>query len=181
MIVDDIIYYKGRIYLVMESMPKNKSMQASHNSPLAGHPGFLKTYRNILERFSSKGLKEDVLNHVKECNTFHYKKEHTHQAILLQPLPIPKQKSKSISMYFIKGLSEVQGRDYIYVVVDQLTKFTHFFSNPLEYAIAQVPKLFLREVFRLHILPKSIVSDMDSRFLSSFWKELFRLVGTKLT
>ena len=51
-IIDDIIYYKGRIYLVPESVLKKKILQASHDSPLSGHQGFLKTYRQIRERFS---------------------------------------------------------------------------------------------------------------------------------
>jgi hypothetical protein len=41
--------------------------------------------------------------------------------------------------------------------------------------------MFFREVFRLHGLPKTIVSDRDSRFMGGFWQELFRLVGTELT
>ena len=51
-IIDDIIYYKGRIYLVPESALKRKIIQASHDSPISGHQGFLKTYRHIRERFS---------------------------------------------------------------------------------------------------------------------------------
>ena len=42
-------------------------------------------------------------------------------------------------------------------------------------------EVFFREVFRLHGLPKNIVSDRDSRFNGAFWKEVFRLVGTELT
>ena len=41
-------------------------------------------------------------------------------------------------------------------------------------------ELFFKEVFRLHGLPKSIVSDKDSRVFSAFWKELFKMVGTNL-
>jgi hypothetical protein len=46
-VIDDIIYYKDRIYLVPESQLKDKILHAAHNSPLAGHPGYLKTYRQI--------------------------------------------------------------------------------------------------------------------------------------
>ena len=56
-VIDDIIYYKNTIFLVPESPLKKKILQASHDSPLAGHQGFLKTYRQIRERFSWKGLK----------------------------------------------------------------------------------------------------------------------------
>jgi hypothetical protein len=66
-------------------------------------------------------------------------------------------------------------------VVERLTKFAHFYAILKEYIVVQVAELFFREVFRLHGLPKNIVSDMDSRFIGTFWRELFRLVGTELT
>ena len=83
-------------------------------------------------------------------------------------------------MDFINGLPKVQGRDCLYVVVDRLTKFAHFFAISSDYSVAQVAELFFREVFRLHGLPKTIVSDRDKKFTRSFWKEIFRLVGTEL-
>jgi hypothetical protein len=84
-------------------------------------------------------------------------------------------------MDFITGLPKVQGGDCIYVVVDRLTKFAHFFAISSDYTTSQVAEFFFREVFRFHGLPKYIVSDRDSRFLSAFWQELFRLAGTELT
>ena len=72
-------------------------------------------------------------------------------------------------------------RDNIFVVVDQLTKYAHFFAIPTEYRASQVAELFFREIFRLHGLPKNIVSDKDNRFMSAFWQELFRLISTELT
>ena len=84
-------------------------------------------------------------------------------------------------MDFITGLPTVQDKDCIYVVVDRLTKFAHFFAISAQYLDSQVAKSFFREVFRLHGLPKTIVSDRDNRFMGRFWQELFRLVGTELT
>ena len=60
-IVDDIIYYKDRIYLVPESTLRKNIIQEAHDSPLSGHQGFLKTYRQIRERFSWKGLKGEIM------------------------------------------------------------------------------------------------------------------------
>jgi hypothetical protein len=136
----------------------------------------------VRERFAWKGLKEDVIKHVKECTTCQENKdEHTHPAGLLQPLPIPKHKWESISMDFITGLPRAQGEDCIFVVVDRLTKFAHFFSIATDFSAAHVAELFFKEVFRLHGLPNTIISDRDNRFMSMFWQELFRLVGTTLT
>ena len=72
-------------------------------------------------------------------------------------------------MEFITGLPKVQGRDCIYVLVNQLTKFTHFFAISSNYLATQVVELFFKEVFRLHGLLKFIVSVRDKRFLSAFW------------
>jgi hypothetical protein len=92
-IMDDIIYYKGQIFLVPESAFKAKVLQACHDSPVAGHQGFVKTYRQVREMFSWKGLKEDVMCHIKEFTTCQEDKdEHTHPTGLLQPLPIPEHK-----------------------------------------------------------------------------------------
>lgn len=68
MVMDDVIYYKDMIYLVLGSQLQKKIMQATHESPLAGHQGFLKTYQTTRECFTWRGLKEDVLRHVKECD-----------------------------------------------------------------------------------------------------------------
>jgi len=51
-VMDDVIYYKDRIYLVPGSQLKETIMQVAHDSRLARHPGFLKTYRAVRERFS---------------------------------------------------------------------------------------------------------------------------------
>jgi hypothetical protein len=100
------------------------------------------------------------MNHIKECSTCQANKdEHTHPTGLLQPLPIPKKKSESISTDFITGLPKVQGKDCIFVVVDRLMKFAHFFSIATDFSATQVADLFFREVFRLHGFPKTIVSD----------------------
>ena len=136
----------------------------------------------VREIFTWKGLRGDVLKHVQECEACQQNKgELIHPAGLLQLLPIPEGKWESISVDFITGLPTVQGKDFIYVVVDWLTKYAHFFAIPTKYSASQGTKLFFREIFRLHGLSKNIASDKDSRFMGGFWQELFRLVGTELT
>lgn len=71
-------------------------------------------------------------------------------------------------MDFITGLPKVLGKDCIYVVVDRLTKYAHFHAISSEYKVPQVVDLLFREIFRLHGLPRNIVSDRDIRFISLF-------------
>ena len=69
-------------------------------------------------------MKADVLKYVNEFPTCQQNKvEHTHPAGLLHSFPIPTQKWESISMDFITGLPKVFGKDFIFVVVDRITKF----------------------------------------------------------
>jgi hypothetical protein len=68
-VVDDIIYYKASIYLVPESTLREEIMRVIHDTPLARHLGYFQTYQQIRERFSWKGLEDDVQRHVRECMT----------------------------------------------------------------------------------------------------------------
>jgi hypothetical protein len=145
-------------------------LQACHDSPVARHQGFIKTYRQVQEIFTWKGLKEDVMCHIKECTTCQVSKdEHTHLAGLLQPLPIPEHKWERISMDFIMGFTKAQVKDCIFVVVDMLTMFAHFFTISTYYSATQVADFLFKEVFKLRGLPKTIVSDRDNGFMSTFW------------
>ena len=99
----------------------------------------------------------------------------------MQPLDIPFKKWESISMDFITKLPTARGGyDTIFVVTDCLTKMAHFFPMKKIDGTLEVAKLFVKEIFRLHGMPKSIVSDRDSKFTSNFWKATFKSIGTEL-
>lgn len=108
------------------------------------------------------------------------KHELMHPAGLLQPLPIPQGAWQDISMDFIEGLPLSEGTNTILVVVDRFTKYSHFIPLKHPFTAKGVARLVLDNVVRLHGLPKTIVSDRDKIFTSTFWQTLFSLMHTKL-
>ena len=70
--------------------------------------------------------------------------------------------------------------DSIMVVVDSLTKAAHFILVKSMHKTDDIAKIFMKEILKLHGLPKEIVFDRDAKFTFNFWKGLFAYLGTKL-
>jgi hypothetical protein len=91
------------------------------------HSGFLKTYQRVKNKFGGDGLKSDFLKFVIECFVCQEQKLETiNTLVILQPLTIPSQRWTKVSMYFITCLLKFEGKSVIMVVVDRLTKYSHF-------------------------------------------------------
>lgn len=73
------------------------------------------------------------------------------------------------------------GKNCILVVVDKFSKFGHFIPLKHPFTAFEVAKLYLQQVYHLHGLPTTLISDRDRIFSSHLWKELFRLVDVQLT
>lgn len=99
---------------------------------------------------------------------------------LLQPLPIPVLVWSKIPMDFTTFLPKSNGFEAILVVVDRLSKYSHFIPLKHPFTTRSIAVIFVKEVVRLHGIPESMLSDRDPFFVSIFWKELFKLVGTVL-
>ena len=87
----------------------------------------------------------------------------------LQPLPIPSWKWDDISMEFIVGLPKTfKGFDSIWVIVDCFTKSAHFLPVRIDYRAAVYAKLYIDRIMSLHGVPKTIIYDRRSQFVSKF-------------
>ena len=127
-------------------------------------------------------MKWEVVEYIARClECQQVKNEHQHPMGLLQPLPMLEWKWEIISLDFIMGLPRTKKKnDSIMVVVNKLTKYSHFIPVKSTYKAINIADIFMREISRLHGIPKTIISNWDVKFTSKFWKSLFEGLKTKL-
>jgi len=98
----------------------------------------------------------------------------------LHPLWIPDLRWDMLSVDFIVELSLSSGHDAVMTVVDSVSKRVHFILTHTTVIAEGAARLFLHQVWKLHSLPKCVISDRGPQFIACFTKELYRLLGIKL-
>ena len=130
-----------------------------------GHVGRDRTLKLLLDSYYWPTARRDVARFVERCVTSQTSKGHATNSGLYMPLPVPTQPWTDIRMDFVLGLPRTQrGHDSIFVVVDCFSKMEHFIPCKKTTDAVTVSRLFFSEIYRIHCLPLSIVSDWDSRF-----------------
>ena len=66
------------------------------------------------------------------------------------------------------------------VVIDKFSKSTHFIPVKSTFKSINIVEIFMKEIFRVHGIPKMVISDRDVKFTSAFWKELFARINNNL-
>ncbi|GJU67895.1 retrotransposon protein, putative, ty3-gypsy subclass [Tanacetum coccineum] len=177
-----LIWYGNRLCVPDDSFHREAVLTEAHSSPFSIHPSSNKMYRDLKQNFWWNGMKHDVARFVAKCSTCQQVNiEHQRASGLLQPLGISIWKWDQISMDFVTGLRRTfKKNDAIWVVVDRLTKSTHFLPIQQGYSVSKLVEIFQQEIIRLHSTPTLIVSDRDPRFTSQFWKGLQNAWGMRL-
>jgi len=99
----------------------------------------------------------------------------------LQPLPIPEAHWDTISVDFVVKLPESNGYDAVMNVVDSISKCAHFVPTNMTINALRAARLYLMHVWKHHSLPRQVVSDRGPQFIAEFTRELYRLLGIKLS
>lgn len=96
----------------------------------------------------------------------------------MQQLDIPEWKWNSISIDFVIGLpNTLKGGDSIWVIVDRLTKLSHFILIKIRFLLQRLDEIYISTFMKMHGILTSIVSDRDLRFNSRFWESLQEALG----
>jgi hypothetical protein len=133
-----------------------------HASSSAGHTGVAGTLAKALDRFWWKRLRQDVMKDFCErCVVCRRAKIRPQMAATLYPLLVPPRQWHTIGLDYLTHLTESNGFNSALIVVDHLTRMAHFLPCTEIVNAEETATLFLQGVYRLHGLPRVLVSDRD--------------------
>jgi hypothetical protein len=154
-----------------------------HDTKMGGRFGQEKTYLQSSRRFYWPDVEASIRRYVKGCDLCLRTKARQHAPVcLLEALDIPQERWKQVGIDFITKLPTTpSGNNVIVTIIDHLMKRAYFIpTTEGDLSAEAFAGLFLKESVRLHGMPTRIVSDRDPRFMSTFWRQLMQLLGTKL-
>jgi len=181
-IEDGVVLKEGRIY-IPEGELRGEVIRLYHNTPVGGHRGRWKMTELVTRNYWWLGVMKEVGRYVDGYDACQrYKNRSEVLAGKLMPNAIPEKPWSHISADFITKLPLAQGYDAILVVCDRFSKMVHFIASIEKTSTEGLAKLFRDQVWRLHSLPESIISDRGVQFAAGMMKELNNLLGiqTKL-
>ena len=165
-----MLLHKNKLYILNIVEIKIIVMNELHKRLYSGHPRYQKIIIMIIKYFFCPNMKKEVEKYLARClECQQVKAKHQHPTWFLQPLHISEWKWKTISIDFIIGLPNNFWHHYsIMVIVDKLSKDAHFIRAKSTYKDVNIANNFMKEIFRLHGVPKVIVSDRDAKFIGNF-------------
>jgi hypothetical protein len=163
---------------------KSQAIQECHDGPLAGHFGARRTLEKLQRHYSWRGMRKDVEQYCKECLICRKSTPARHRPYgLLYPLPIPDYPWEEVTMDFITELppSKISGvvYDAILVIMDRLTKMAHYVPARADWDGSDLAQGWIREVIRLHGVPKRIISDRGPLMNSRHWDTFLHYLNAR--
>ena len=144
-------------------------MYEYHDAPTGGHRGREKTYLTVSRDFYWPRQYQLVRKYVRACEVCQRVKSGPSLRAPLQPLPIPAECWESVSMDFVFGFpADPHKNTGILVFVDRFSKMVHLVAVPESINASACARVFIDTIFRLHGLPRELVSDRDPRCTAEF-------------
>ena len=176
-IESDLVLKKGKVY-----MPKNKELRAEitwlyHDVPVVGYGGKQKMVELVARNYQWPGVIRDIERYMEEYDLYQWIKNRMGEITgKLKLEEVPEKLQIHILVDFITKLLIVAGKDEILVVYDKLSKITYFVVT-IEGTMAEgLARLFRDNIWRLHRLLESVVSDRGLQFAVELTKELNRML-----
>ena len=181
---DGLMLKEEKVYIPKDEKLRAEVIRLYHDTPVEEHGGQWKMAELVTRNFWWPGVTREVKQYVEGCNACQRNKNRTQPlAGKLMPNSILEKAWTHISADFITKLPLAQGYDAILVVVDRFTKIAYFVPTTERMSTEGLARLFRDNIWKLHELPDSIISDRGPQFAVGIMRELNRMLGieTKLS
>ena len=176
---DGILLKDELIYIPNDDL-RLQVLKQLHDNPSAGHFGIAKTVEMVSRNFWWPQMRKFIAHYVLTCDCNRSKAPRNKPHGLLQPLPVPERPWVDLSTDFIVELPPSAGYNAISVWVDRLTKMAHFIPCHTTITADGLAAVFRDNIFRLHGLPSTIVSDRGPQYISRFWDSFCKTLDIKV-
>ena len=177
---EGLLMFGGRIYVPEARDLRRRVISQYHDSRLAGHPGRAKTLELISRDYWWPQMSRHVGTYTRSCEECLRNKVIRRRPIgELNPIRPPEGRWERVSVDFIVELPDAHGFDAVMVLVDSVTKRSHFIATNTTVTAEGAARLYYQHVWKLHGLPLEWIHDRGAVFISDFMKELNRLLGIR--
>jgi len=176
-----LLLFEDRLVVPEDDDLKVRLLSEVHNQVSVAHPGQSKTSKLVRERYYWPNLRAFVNRFINNCQTCHRSRATRDKPPgLLNPLPIPDRPWQHISVDFKEFPPDKSGRDMLIVFICRLSKRSISVPCYKNTDAKETARIYLDRVWRYYGPADTIVSDRGPQFISEFWKEFNRILGTKI-
>jgi len=171
---DGVLQFRGKIYVPWNSDLRRRVVSLCHDTKVAGHPGCWKTLELVSRNYWWPQMSRYIGQYVSTCDLC-LRTKPIRQAPVgeLHSLRILDSRWDTLSVDFVVELPLSSRHDAVMTVVDSVLKWAHFIPTHMTVTAEGAARLFLHQVWKLHGLPKCVVSDRGPQFVARFTRELY--------
>ena len=167
----ELVLKEGKVYVPKDEELRAEVIQLYHDVPAAEHGERWKMVELVTRNYWWPGVTRDVGKYVEDCDLYQRMKNRTEEpAGKLKLSEVPQKTWTHLTVDFITKLPVVVGKDAVLVVCDRLSKMIHFVATTEGMLAEGLARMFQDNVWKLHGLPESVVSDRGPQFVAELTK-----------
>jgi len=156
----DLVLKEGKVYILKDEELRMEIIQLHHDALAAGHGERWRMTELVTRSYWWPGVMKDIGKYVEGCDTCQRMKNRIEApAGKLIMNEVPEKAWTHLMVDFITKLPLVAGKDAILVVCDRLSKMAYFVATTEEIIAEGLVRLFRDNMWKLHRLPESVISD----------------------